>query len=171
MYEALAQAVLLEEDARVVREVERVRARHPRASGVELARRVEARAAWRCAAVAAVSSAGEPILGPRLAATADLSFQALSLSRLALAIAHARGRPTTILERGLAVGSGLALAGVSAAVRRGAGRAVDGALSRRAPQLVPILAAFAGAAAGYATARLLGRLAEEYLSNAPRRRW
>ncbi len=60
MYETLVQTVLLEEDARVTREVERIRSRHPRSSDAEVVRRLTTRAAWRCAAVGAIASAGEP---------------------------------------------------------------------------------------------------------------
>jgi hypothetical protein len=169
MYETLAQTILLEEDARVTREVERIRSRYPRSSDAEVVRRLTTRAAWRCAAVGAIASAGEPVFG-RLATTADLSFQALSLIRLAQGIALARRRPTTLVERGAAAAAALLLAGGEAVLRRGAGRAARSALRAR-PELAPILAALAGGAAAYASARLVRRALEEYLARNPRRRW
>jgi len=169
MYETLAQTILLEEDARVTREVERVRSRHPRSSDAEVARRLTTRAAWRCVAVGAIASAGEPVFG-RLASTADLSFQALSLIRLAQGIALARRRPTTLVERGVAAAAAFLLAGGQAALRRGAGRAAQSALRKR-PEFVPIVAALAGGAAAYASARLVSRALEEYLASHPKRKW
>jgi hypothetical protein len=169
MYDALARTVLIEEDARVTREVERVRSRHPRASDAEVVRRLTKRAAWRCAAVGAVASAGEPLF-PRLASAADLSFQALSLNRLAQAIALARRRPTTVVERGVAAAASLLLAGGAAVLRRAAGRAARSALASR-PDFAPILTALAGGAAAYASARLISRALEEYLASHPKRKW
>ncbi len=169
MYDALARTVLLEEVARVSREVERVRSRHPRASDAEVVRRLTKRAAWRCAAVGAVASAGEPLF-PRLASAADLSFQALSLNRLAQAIALARRRPTTIVERGVAAAASLLIAGGAAALRRGARRGAKSALRSR-PDLAPILTALVGGAAAYASARLVSRALEEYLSSRPKSKW
>lgn len=169
MYETLAQTILLEEDARVTREVERIRSRHPRSSDAEVVRRLTTRAAWRCAAVGTIASAGEPVFG-RLASTADLSFQALSLIRLAQGIALARRRPTTLVERGVTAAAAFLLAGGEAALRRGAGRAARSALRSR-PQLAPVLAALAGGAAAYASARLVRRALEEYLASHPKRRW
>jgi hypothetical protein len=168
MYEALARTVLLEEDAKVAREVDRVRSRHPRFSDAEVVGRLTERVAWRCAAVAAIVSAGQPLLG-RLATTADLSFQTLSLSRMALSIGHARRRPMTVVERGLAAGASLVLAGAAAAVRTAAGRGARSAL-RRKPELAPIVTALVGGAVAYVSARLLGRAVEEFLGNHPRRR-
>jgi hypothetical protein len=169
MYETLARTVLLEEDARVAREVERVRSRHPRSSDGEVVRRLTKRVAWRCAAVGAVASAGEPLF-PRLASAADLSFQALSLNRLAQSIALARRRPTTIVERGVAAAASLLIASGAAALRRGAGRAARSALASRS-DFAPLLTALAGGAAAYVSARLVSRALEEYFASHPKRKW
>ncbi len=169
MYETLARTVLLEDDPRVIAEVERVRSRHPRFSDSEVVHRLTQRAAWRCAAVGAVASAAAPFFGP-LASTADLSFQAFALNRLAQAIARARRRPTTVVERGLAAASSLLLAGSAATLRRAAGRAAGRALDRKSPDVIPILSAVVGGAVAYASARLLSRAVEEFLAARPRRR-
>ncbi len=167
MYEALTKAILLEEDARVARDVERVRASHPRFSDAQLGRRLTRSAGLRCGVVAAIASAGEPVFG-RLASTADLSFQTLSLLRLTQSIALAHRRPTTLLERGAAAAASLILGGASAAVRRGAGQAAR-RLFRGRPEYAPIVSALVGGAAGFVSAALLGRVAEQYLSG--RGRW
>jgi len=168
MYEALTKAILLE-DARVAGDVERIRSSHPHLSDAQVGRRLTRSAGLRCGVIAAVASAGEPVLG-RLASTADFSFQALSLIRLAQSIALAHRRPTTLLERGGAAAAGLILAGAASTVRRGTGQAARW-LSWRNTQFAPILSALAGGAAAFASAALLGRLVEQYLSDRGRWRW
>jgi hypothetical protein len=169
MYEDLARAVLIDEDPAASRAVERVRARHPRLSDKEVARRVAEHTAWRCAAVGAATAAGTELLD-RFVAAADVSYQAVALNRLAAGIAQARGRRTTILERGATAAGSLVVAGLAAAVRRGAGRLARRALGRRAPGLVPVLSGLAGGVAAYAAAKLFARAADELFSQFSRRR-
>jgi hypothetical protein len=168
MYEDLARLVLIEEDPEVLRAVERVRSRHPKLSNAGLASRLTERAAWRCAAVGAAASAGAELLG-RLAAAADLSYQILSLNRLAAAIARAHRRETTILERGLAAAGSLAAGGAAEVVRRGASRAARRALCARAPGLVPVVSALTGGAVAYAAAKIFARAVSDLVAGTSRR--
>ena len=169
MYQDLARAVLIEEDPAARRAVEQVRQRHPRMSDAEVARRIAERAAWRCAAVGAATAAGAELLN-RLVAAADVSYQAVTLNRLASSIALARRRRTTILERGATAAGSLAVAAVAEAARRGASAGARRILGRRAPGLVPIVSALAGGAAAYAAAKIFARATDELLAQLSRRR-
>jgi len=168
MYEDLARAVLVEEDPAVFRAIERVRSRHPKLSDAELIERLELSAAWRCAAVGAAVSAGGEMLGG-LVAAADLSYQVVSLTRLAAAMAQVRRRRLTVGERGLAAAGSLAVAGAAEGLRRAASYLARRALGRRAPGLVAGVSALAGGAAAYAAVRVFARLSRECVAGATRR--
>lgn len=161
MYADLARTVLLgEDDERIDREIRRIVEKHPRADRYEIAERLIRRAMVRCAAVGAVASIPAGLLAG-LPAAADMSFQVLTLHRLALAIARARRRETTHFDRAAAAVGVLALAGAARVFREGMLTGARASLARRAPRLVPIAGILAGAASGALAAWAAGRIARD----------
>src|SRR5215831_11552044 len=63
MYRDLALGILVPGDSAADRAVDRVRARHPDLSDEAVAGRLVEQAAWRCAAIGAVSCAGMELAG------------------------------------------------------------------------------------------------------------
>jgi hypothetical protein len=161
MYDDLARTVLLgPDDPKIDAEIRSIIEKYPRAKPDEIAERLIARAAARCAAVGAIASVPAGFL-PFLPAAADLSYQVLALHRLALAIARARRCPTTPFERAAAGFGALALAGAGRVFREGFIHGARRALSRRAPRLVPLAGALAGAASAALAVWAAGRIANE----------
>jgi hypothetical protein len=170
MYRDLALAILAPGDSAADRAVDRVRARHPDLSDEAVARRLVDQAAWRCAAVGAVSCAGMELAG-RVITGVDFSYQAVSLCRLAASMTRARARETTLAERAAAAAGSLAFAGAAEVVRRGTSACSRRLIGRRAPGLAVIVSALAGGAAGYASARIFARVWGDALETRHRRRF
>lgn len=167
----LARTLLADEDPeQVIREVRKIRLRHPDLSDDELAEKMIRRAAVACAVMGAVASAPAGFL-LSFSPAADLSYQALRLHRLVLSIARSySGRPTTSLERGMTVAGSLAVSATTGWLRRAILRAARRPLSRRAPGLLPLASALIGGALSYAAARGVGAAARDYCRASRRRR-
>lgn len=170
MYADLARSVFLDEQTeRVAEDLRVMRRRHPGLSRDELCGKLIGRAAARCAAVGALSSAPGGWPSPFPVAT-DLPYQVLALNRLARSVLAAFDRPTTGVERAMAAAGSLALAGASEWLRAGTVEVARRALRRRSPRLAPLLAAAIGGALSYAAVRAVGWLAEDYCrASRPRR--
>ncbi len=169
MYSDLARAVLLGPDGeRLDAEIRRIVERHPDADAEEIADRLVVKAALRCAAVGAVASVPAGFLAA-LPLAADLSFQVLSLNRLALAIARAHKRKTSPVERAAAAVGSLALASAAHVFRSGFLKGARASFRRRAPGLLPYAGAIAGAASGALAAWAAGRLAGDAFGRHRRR--
>jgi hypothetical protein len=170
MYASLAEAVLTNADeARVARQVERLRERHPGLSRDELADKLISWTAWRCAAVGALTGAPAAWLGAAPLA-ADLPFHVLALARLALGIAVIYHRRPDLPERGLGVVGSLALAAGAGSLRAGAVRLVRQTLKRsRSRAAAPVLGGLAGGAVAYGAVLVFGRAAREHYRG--RRSW
>src|SRR5450755_361953 len=161
MYADLARTVLLGADEeRLDEEIRRIIEKHPHADRYELADRLVARAALRCAAVGAVASAPAGFLAA-LPAAADLAYQVKALHHLALAIARVRRHETTPLERAAVAVGALALAGAGRVFREGFLKGSRAALRRRAPRLLPFAGALSGAASGALSVWIAGRIARD----------
>jgi hypothetical protein len=169
MYRDLALAIFTPGDSQADRAVDLVRARHPDLSDEAVAGRLVGQAAWRCAAVGALSCAGMELAG-RVITGVDFSYQAVSLYRLAASVARAHGRETTLAERAAAAAGSLAFAGAAELVRRGGNACSRRLLGRRAPGLAVIVSALAGGAVGYASARTFARVWRDALERRNRRR-
>ncbi len=170
MYADLARAVLLGPDGeRLDAEIRSIVERHPDADADEIAGRLVAKAALRCAAVGAIASVPAGFLAG-LPLAADLSFQVLSLNRLAHAIARAHERETTPVERAAAAVGALALASASHVFRSGFLKGARASFRRRAPGLLPYAGAIAGAASGALAAWAAGRIAGDAFGRRRRRR-
>ncbi len=170
MYAALARSVLSDDGSgRAVEDVRKISERHPNLSADELARKLIRRAALRCTAVAAITSAPVGWLCT-VPLAADLSYQVSSLNRLALSVAHAHRRRAAGPERALAAAGSLLVAGAAHWLRRGALNLARRSLSRRAPRLLPVVAALVGGALSYAAARTIGGAAQDYCRTTPMRR-
>src|SRR5262249_27407382 len=123
---SLAEAVLSGADEiAVARRVERLRERSPSRSRDELAEILIRRTALQCAAVGALTGAPAAWLGAA-PVSADLPFQVVALSRLALGIAMVYRRRPDLGDRGLGAAGSLVLSA-------GAGRPRSGALRRLRP--------------------------------------
>lgn len=169
MYGDLARAVLLGADRqRLDAEIRKISDSHPAAGREEIADRLVARAAARSAAIGAVASIPAGFLAG-LPLAADLSYQVLALNRLALGIARARRRETTPVERAAAAVGALALAGVSRLFREACVRGARRSLGRRAPALLPVAGALAGAVSASLAVWAAGRIAREVFSGDRRR--
>ena len=160
MYSDLARSVLVVDEEQLDSEIRRMRQRYPEAGTRELADRLVARAALKCAAVGAVASIPASFI-PLLPLAADVSFQVRSLNGLALAIAHAHRHRTTPVERAASAVGALALAGAARVFRRGFLRGARRSLAKRSPRLLPFAGALAGAASGALAAWAAGRIARE----------
>jgi hypothetical protein len=163
MYGSIAQAVLTSADeAAAIRRVERLRERHPGLSRDELADRLIQQAAWRCAAVGALTGAPAAWLGAAPIA-ADLPFQVLTLARLALGIAAIFSRRPDLTERGLGAAAGLTLSAGTGALRAGALRLARRALGRRrSSAAAPVLGALIGGGLAYGAVVAFGRAARDH---------
>lgn len=169
MYSDLARMVLLGADEeRLDAEIRGIIEKHPEADRYEIAERLVARAALRCAAVGAVASVPAGFLSG-LPVAADLAYQVRSLQALALSIARTRRRETAPLERAAVAVGALALAGAGRVFREQFLRGARAAFRRRAPRLLPLAGAVAGVASGALTAWIAGRVAREAFGG--RRRW
>jgi hypothetical protein len=160
MYSDLARTVLLGDEERLDAEIRKIIEKHPGAGREEIAERLIARTMTRCAAIGAVASIPAGFLAG-LPAAADISYQVLALHRLALGIARARRHETTPIERAAIAVGALALAGAARVFREGMLTGAHAAFRRRAPRLVPLASALAGAASGALAAWLAGRIARE----------
>jgi hypothetical protein len=170
MYRDLALFVLTAEDPVADRTVDRIREKHPDFSQQDMVRRIVAQAAWRSAAVGAASCVGMELLG-RVVTAADFSYQAASLYRLAAAVARARRHTTTLAERTAAAAGSLIFAGAAEVLRRGANASSRRLFGRRTPGLAFALAALAGGAAEYVSARAFARVWEDGLGRQRSRRF
>ncbi len=170
MYADLARAVLLGPDQeRLDADIRRIVERHPDADPEEVADRLVAGAALRCAAVGAVASVPAGFLAA-IPLAADLSFQVVTLNRLALAIARAHERETTAVERAAAAVGALALGSAALVFRSGFLKGARASFRRRAPGLLPYAGAIAGAASGALAAWAAGRIAGDAFGRRRRRR-
>jgi hypothetical protein len=163
MYGSLAAAVLTSADeAAAVRQVERLREKHPGLSRDELAERLVRQTAWRCGAMGALTGAPAAWLGAAPVA-ADLPFQVLALARLALGIAAIYRRRPDLSERGLGIGAGLALSAGTGVLRAGALKLARQALGkRRSSGAAPIVGALIGGGLAYGAVVALGRAARDH---------
>ncbi|MGH9364950.1 MAG: hypothetical protein ACRD1B_06770 [Thermoanaerobaculia bacterium] len=163
MYASLADAVLTGADeAQVERRVERLRQRHPGLSRDELAEKLIRQTARRCAAVGALTGAPAAWLGAS-PASADLVFQVMALTRLALGIAAIYRRRLDLSERGLCAAGSLALSAGAGAVRAGAVKLARQALGRRrSGSAAPVLGALLSGALSYGAVLAFGRAARDH---------
>jgi hypothetical protein len=169
MYEALARAALASEDPEgVIETARRMRERYPELSREEIARKLASRTALSCAVVGVFASAPAAFIAG-LPAALDLTYQARSLDRLVLSVARVSGHPASALERLVAAGASVLVAGAIQAVRRQAIVTARRLPAKRAPILPVLAAALVGGAASYAGARLTGFLAERRFFR--KRRW
>jgi hypothetical protein len=169
MYTDLARAVLLgAEEERLDAEISRILEDHPDADREEIADRLIARAAARCAAIGAVASIPAGFLAG-LPVAADVSYQVLALNRLALGIARAARRPTTPVERAAAAVGALALTGAARVFREAILRGARRSLGGRVPALLPVAGALAGAASSALAVWAAGRIARDAFGRRRRR--
>lgn len=170
MYASLAEGVLTGADeAAVTRRVERLRQRHPGLSRDRLADKLIFGTAWRCAAVGALTGAPGAWLGAAPLA-ADLSFQVLALTRLALGLAVIYRRRPDLGERGLSAAGSLALAAGAGSLRAAAVKLVRQALKRRrSGPAAPVFGALVGGALAYGAVLAFGRAARDHFRG--RSRW
>jgi hypothetical protein len=164
MYADLARTVILGEDEdRLEHEIREILAKHPGADRSEVADRLVARAMVRSGAVGAIAALPAGVLAG-LPVAADMAYQVRSLSRLALVIARVKRRETSPLDRAAAAVGALALAGAAGVLRSALISGARQAFGRRAPKLVPVAGALAGAASGALAAWVAGRLTREALA-------
>ena len=160
MYADLARSVLLADEEQLDLEIRKMRERHPEADARELADRLVARTAAKCAVIGALASIPASVI-PVLPLAADVSFQVRSLNVLALSIARVSRHRTTPVERAASAVGALAIAGAARVFRRGFVRGARSSLAKRSPRLLPIAGALAGAASGALAAWAPGRIARE----------
>src|SRR5215470_13523761 len=167
---SLAEAVLSGADeVAVARRVERLRERYPSRSRDELAEILIRRTALQCAAVGALTGAPAAWLGAA-PVSADLPFQVIALSRLALGIAMVYRQRPDLGDRGLGAAGSLVVSAGAGVLRSGAVRLVRRALGRRgSPSAAPLLGALAGGAIAYGAVLSFGRAAREHYRG--RRLW
>lgn len=164
MYGSLAQSVLTSaEEEAALRRVERLREKHPGLSRDELAEKLIRQAAWRCAAVGALTGAPAAWLGAAPVAV-DLPFQVTALARLALGIAAIyRRRLPDLAERSLGVAASLTLSAGTGTLRAGAVKLARQALGkRRSSGAAPVLGALIGGGLAYGAVVAFGRAARDY---------
>jgi hypothetical protein len=164
MYAALVRTVLTDADHdKIVEQVRKLRERYPDSSKQELVERLIRQTALRSALVGAVTSA-PPGLFSVIPFATDVSYQAMALNRLMLAIAQVYRHPTSPLERAGAVAASVVLEGGTEFLRRGIVRGVARSLRRqRVVRLVPLFGALLGGVATYVTVRAVGREANRLL--------
>ena len=164
MYAALVRTVLTDADHdKIVEQVRKLRERYPHSSKQELAERLIRQTALRSALVGAVTSA-PPGLFSVIPFATDVSYQAMALNRLMLAIAQVHRRPTSPLERAGAVAASVVLEGGTEFLRRGIVRGLARSLRRqRVVRLIPLFGALLGGVATYVTVTAVGREANRLL--------
>jgi uncharacterized protein (DUF697 family) len=165
MYFALARSVVTDrEQDKVIRQVERLRARYPEEGEDRLVARMIRQTALRCAAVGAIASAPSELLA-FVPLAADFSYQVLALNRLVLSIAFVYEGRASGAERGASAAASLAVGGGGELLRRSAVGLVRRALRRRAASaFLPVAGAAVGGALAYAAARSAGKLAQQFYS-------
>jgi hypothetical protein len=160
VYAALARAVLDEtQRERAGLEVRRLRERYPRASRDELTARLIRRASLQCAAAGGLLAGPAAFFGA-MPFGADLAYQAVTLNRMALAIAALHGAEKGSRARALGIVGGLAAGLGSEVARQAIVRSLRRALPRR-PGVRTVAGALVGGAVGFAAALAVGRLARE----------
>jgi hypothetical protein len=95
--------------------------------------------------------------------SADLPFQVMALTRLALGVAAIYRRRPDLSERGLSAAGSLAVSAGTGAVRAGAVKLARQALGRRrSGSAAPVLGALLGGALSYGAVLAFGRAARDH---------
>jgi hypothetical protein len=140
-------------------DVERLRARYPRASRDELAARAIRRAAFQCAAAGGLLAGPAAFFGA-MPFGADLAYQAVTLNRLVLSLAAIYGEGAGGRSRATGIAAGFSAGLGSELVRQALVRVLRRAIPRH-PGARTLAGALAGGALGYAAAIAVGRFAQD----------